>query len=45
MARSIARDIGLESIAFPAISCGMFRYPSQETAAVAVGSINVLRQQ
>ena len=35
----LAADRGLESIAFPAISCGVFHYPPQEAAAIAVETI------
>lgn len=36
-ALSLAADHGLRSIAFPAISCGIYGYPAQEAARVAVG--------
>ena len=33
---ALARDAGLRSIAFPAISCGIYGYPIDEAAAIAV---------
>ena len=35
----IAADSGAETIAFPAISCGVYGYPYEEAARVAVTSI------
>jgi O-acetyl-ADP-ribose deacetylase len=35
----LAREHGLRSIAFPAISCGAFRYPVHQATSVAVASI------
>lgn len=34
----IASDRGLKTIAFPAISCGVYRYPVEEAAKVAIAS-------
>ncbi|MEC8425373.1 MAG: macro domain-containing protein [Myxococcota bacterium] len=34
---ALARVHGLQSIAFPAISCGVFGYPAEEAATVAMG--------
>lgn len=34
---ALARVHGLRSIAFPAISCGVFGYPAEEAATVALG--------
>ncbi len=33
---ALARDHGLRSVAFPAISCGVFGYPIEEACAIAV---------
>lgn len=35
----LAEDHNLNSIAFPAISCGVFGYPLDDAAAVAIGAI------
>jgi O-acetyl-ADP-ribose deacetylase len=35
----IADDLGLQSIAFPAISTGIFNYPLEQAAGVAVASV------
>jgi len=35
----VADGLGLKSIAFPAISTGIFGYPLHEATAVAVGSV------
>lgn len=34
---SIARERGLQSIAFPAISTGVYRFPAERAAKIAVG--------
>jgi O-acetyl-ADP-ribose deacetylase len=36
---SVARDQEVESVAFPAISCGVYGYPLEEAAGVAVREI------
>ncbi len=33
----IARDHGLRSVAFPAVSCGVYSYPPDRAARIAVG--------
>lgn len=35
-ALSIAAELSLNSIAFPAISCGVYRYPPEQAASIAV---------
>ncbi|WP_421958062.1 macro domain-containing protein [Pseudodesulfovibrio senegalensis] len=35
----LARSHGLESIAFPAISCGVYGYPMAEAARIALGAL------
>jgi O-acetyl-ADP-ribose deacetylase (regulator of RNase III) len=34
---AIAREKGLRSLAFPAISCGVYRYPVERAVKIAVG--------
>ena len=36
---ALAEDNGVESIAFPAISTGIFGYPAEEAAEVALGTV------
>jgi len=36
----VAHALGARSIAFPAISCGIFGYPSDEAAPIAVASVS-----
>ena len=36
----VAREHGVETIAFPAISCGVYRYPIPRAADVATRAIN-----
>jgi O-acetyl-ADP-ribose deacetylase (regulator of RNase III) len=35
----VAREHGVRSIAFPAISCGVFRYPLDDAVAIAVREV------
>lgn len=34
----LAHELGLDSLSFPAISCGVFGYPPEQAAVVAVGA-------
>jgi O-acetyl-ADP-ribose deacetylase (regulator of RNase III) len=36
----IANELGIQSIAFPAISCGAFRYPLEEAAEIAISTVS-----
>jgi O-acetyl-ADP-ribose deacetylase (regulator of RNase III) len=38
-AMQLLRDHGLRSIAFPAISCGVYGYPAQQAAAIAIATL------
>ena len=42
-ALAVANGLGLESVAFPAISTGVFGYPIREAAAVAIDSVRGAR--
>lgn len=35
----LARDQGLKTVSFPAISCGVYGYPVKEAAVVAIGAV------
>jgi O-acetyl-ADP-ribose deacetylase (regulator of RNase III) len=35
---SLAAQHGIETVAFPAISCGVYGYPNEDAAAIAVGA-------
>ena len=37
----VARDNGVRSIAFPAISCGIYGYPIEEAAKIAVSTVTI----
>ena len=41
----LAADNDLQSIAFPAISTGVFGYPRREAAQIAVGEVTAFQQQ
>ena len=42
---AIARAHNIHSIAFPAISCGVYRYPPQQAVTIAIQTVrNTLRQ-
>jgi O-acetyl-ADP-ribose deacetylase (regulator of RNase III) len=36
---AVAREHGLRTIAFPAISCGVYGYPIPDAATIAVGTV------
>jgi O-acetyl-ADP-ribose deacetylase len=38
-ALEVARDLGAHTVAFPAISCGIYGYPPELAAPVAVGTL------
>ena len=35
----LARDVQAKSVAFPAISCGVYRYPLDDAVVIAVGTV------
>ena len=42
---ALARDAGLRSIAFPAISCGIYGYPIDDAATIAVREVRAFLDQ
>jgi O-acetyl-ADP-ribose deacetylase len=38
-ALEVARDLGARTVAFPAISCGIYGYPAELASPVAVGAV------
>jgi O-acetyl-ADP-ribose deacetylase (regulator of RNase III) len=38
----VARDLGARTVAFPAISCGVYGYPPELAAPIAVGAVREL---
>jgi O-acetyl-ADP-ribose deacetylase len=43
-ALEVARDLGARTVAFPAISCGIYGYPPELAAPVAVGALDEFEQ-
>jgi O-acetyl-ADP-ribose deacetylase (regulator of RNase III) len=41
----VARDLGARTVAFPAISCGVYGYPPELAAPVAVGAVRELEEE
>lgn len=41
----VARENGVKTIAFPAISCGVYGYPHKEAATIAVDTVNTFVQE
>ena len=39
---AVAGELGARTVAFPAISCGIYGYPVEKAAAVAVGAVQPL---
>jgi O-acetyl-ADP-ribose deacetylase len=44
-ALEVARELGARSVAFPAISCGIYGYPPEQAAPVAVGVARELEHE
>ena len=43
-ALNIAKENGIKSIAFPAISCGVYRFPLEEACKIAMSTIKISLQ-
>jgi O-acetyl-ADP-ribose deacetylase len=41
----VARDLGARTVAFPAISCGIYGYPPELAAPVAVGAARIFEDE
>ena len=41
----LAREHGLDSVAFPAISCGAYGFPAAEACAIAVDQVRVFQAE
>ena len=41
----MARGLGARTVAFPAISCGVYRYPPELAAPVALGAARAVEDQ
>jgi O-acetyl-ADP-ribose deacetylase (regulator of RNase III) len=44
-ALEVARELGARTVAFPAISCGVYRYPPELAAPVALGAARAVEGQ
>jgi O-acetyl-ADP-ribose deacetylase len=44
-ALEVARELGARTVAFPAISCGIYGYPPEQAAPVAVGAARELEDE
>ena len=44
-ALEVARELGARTVAFPAISCGVYRYPPELAAPVALGAARAVEDQ
>ena len=42
---ALARDNGAQTVAFPAISCGVYRFPVDRAAAIAVREVRAFTKQ
>jgi len=41
----VALENGVKTVAFPAISCGVYGYPHKEAAAIAVDTVTTFVQE